>query len=116
MSTLAFSQTDTMILIPKRVSEQIIKDLVRLDHLDSMHSIDIEYISLLDNKVESLEKVIINKDLIIENLEASSFLSEQATALTEEKVKVVEKMYRKEKRKKFIVGAVGIAAIVLLIL
>ena len=102
--------------LPKSVTTKIIKDLVRLDHMDSLHVIDSTTIFFLTRKVQLMGEITANDVDRIGNLERVIALSEEQSALCKEQQSVLKKQLRKEKRKKFIVGGVGIVAIVLLIL
>ena len=113
---MCFSQRDTLVILKKSVTTRIIKDLIRLDHMDSIHVIDTQAILFLTSTIQLKDSVIVGQDSNIRNLEEMSKLSDTYVALAEEQVVVIKKQLRKEKRKKFIVGGIGILAIVLLIL
>jgi len=84
--------------------------------MDSLHVINAEAIFLLTSTIELKDSVITGQQVMLTNFEELEELSNTHAELAIEQVKILEKKLRKEKRKKFVVGAVGIAAIVLLIL
>jgi hypothetical protein len=113
---MSFSQVDTLVTLPKSVTTRIIKDLVRLDHMDSLHAIDTQAIFFLTSTISLKDSVNAGQEKRIVNFEKMIQSSDTQVLLAEEQVSILEKQLRKEKRKKFIVGGIGIAAIVLLIL
>lgn len=116
MITQASTKADTLITITKRTSDKIIRDLIRLDLMDSIHSIDVYKISTLENKVRFLEKAVkISEEELLASKKSNS-LSEQQLAIREEELDIIKKELKKEKRKKFLVGAAGVAVIILLII
>jgi len=116
MSTMSFSQVDTLVTLPKSVTTRIIKDLVRLDHMDSLHAIDTQAIFFLTSTISLKDSVSAGQKKRIVNFEKMIQASDTQVLLADEQVSILEKQLRKEKRKKFIVGGIGIVAIVLLIL
>jgi uncharacterized protein YdcH (DUF465 family) len=98
------------------VSERIIQDLTRLDLMDSIHSIDIYQISTLENKIRFLEQAIGVLEEDRDNSNKISALSDTQLSLKDEQLEILKKELKKEKRKKFIVGATGALLIILLIL
>jgi len=84
--------------------------------MDSLHVIDSTTIFFLTRKVQLMGEMTANDIDRIANLERIVQLSEEQTSLCDEQQAVLKKQLRKEKRKKFIVGGIGIAVIVLLVL
>lgn len=101
-------------MIPKSVSTKIIKDLIRLDYMDSVSVIDKEAVFLLTRTIAFKDSVIVVKDDIIDNLERTDSLSEEKAALYREQLNLTEKQLKRQKRKIFIVGGIGVLVIVLL--
>ena len=67
ISFKSFSQNDTEILLTNRVARLVAKDLVTFDGLLIEHDITKQTILTLDNKVLTLEDVINNLRLQLEN-------------------------------------------------
>lgn len=84
--------------------------------MDSLHTIDLYDIATLEDKIFYLEKAIGRLEEANGNQKAIANLSDQQLANKDEQMDILKKQLKKEKRKKFIVGAVGIVLVVLLIL
>jgi hypothetical protein len=113
---MSFSQVDTLVTLPKSVTTRIIKDLVRLDHMDSLHTIDTQAILFLTSTISLKDSVSAGQEKRIANFEKMVQASETQVILADGQVEILRKQLKKEKRKKFVVGAIGVVAIVLLIL
>jgi hypothetical protein len=84
--------------------------------MDSLHTIAIYDISTLEDKIYYLEKAIEILEEEKGNADKISALSDTQLSLKDEQLEILRTQLKKEKRKKFIVGAVGVVLIVLLIL
>jgi hypothetical protein len=84
--------------------------------MDSIHSVDVYQISIMENKIRFLEKTIESLEEYVTNSQAINSLSERQLEIKDEEIDLIRKELAREKRKKFIVGAASAAIIILLIL
>lgn len=112
ISFKSFSQNDTEILLSNRVARLVAKDLVTFDGLLIEHDITKQTILTLDNKVLTLEDVINNLRLQLENRNSIIQQKDAQIKVYDTMSKDLEKALKKERRTKklYKIGsAIGLA-------
>lgn len=112
ISFKSFSQSDTEILLTNRVARLVAKDLVTFDGLLIEHDITKQTILTLDNKVLTLEDIINNLKLQLENRNSIIQQKDAQIKVYDKMSKDLEKALKKERRikKLYKIGsAIGLA-------
>jgi len=101
------------VILQKWIATEIAKDLIRLDQADSTIALlELE----IDGYVRQLgiqDRVILGKDLQIENLNDIIEHKDLVDVNKDREIKYLEKQVKKQKRQKFLVGGVAIGLVVL---
>jgi len=69
VSFKSFSQTDTTILLTEPIARLVVKDLVTYDGLKAQYDITLQRLSTLESKTLTLQEVINNLQLQLQNRE-----------------------------------------------
>ena len=100
VSFKSFSQTDTKILLTEPVARLVVKDLVTFDGLLLEYNITKERISTLESKTVTLQEVISNLQLQLENRNTLIQQKDKQIYVYSKMTEDLEKALKKERRTK----------------
>ena len=100
VSFKSFSQTDTKILLTEPVARLVVKDLVTFDGLLLEYNITKERISTLESKTVTLQEVISNLQLQLENRNTLIQQKDKQIDVYSKMTEDLEKALKKERRTK----------------
>ncbi len=111
MSLKGFSQNDidtTSIQLKKPIARLVIKDLIKGDGANEELAINLQKISLLENKISLKDSVIFSLNTQIENVRSIVMTKDNQLDLSQELSKKLERDLKKQKFKTKLMGGAGI--------
>ena len=115
-SLIVYSQPatqDSIVVLSKRVAQEVLKDLERLDHLDSLNALNTLKIEKLIKQTQMQDRVILGKQSQIFNLTQISINKDEIIVINAKEVNHWKDQYKKQRRQKFLVGGAGILLLLL---
>jgi cell shape-determining protein MreC len=100
LSFKSFSQTDTRIVLTEPIAKLVVKDLVTFDGLLLEYNITKERISTLESKTVTLQEVISNLQLQLENRNTLIQQKDKQIDVYSKMTEDLEKALKKERRTK----------------
>lgn len=117
MSLTVYSQTatDSIVVLPKWVAIEVVKDLDRLDMCDSLLKLTEAKMENMAKELGLQDRIIIGQQTQLEQLNQVIANHQEKFNVSKEETKYWEKQYKKQKRQKFTVAGIALAVIVLLV-
>jgi hypothetical protein len=111
MSLKGFSQNDidtTSIQLKKPIARLVIKDLIKGDGANEELALNLQKISLLENKISLKDSVILSLNTQIDNVRSIVMTKDNQLDLSQELSKKLERDLKKQKFKTKLMGGAGI--------
>ncbi len=111
MSLKGFSQNDidtTSIQLKKPIARLVIKDLIKGDGANEELALNLQKISLLENKISLKDSVILSLNTQIDNVRSIVMTKDNQLNLSQELSKKLERDLKKQKFKTKLMGGAGI--------
>lgn len=105
---------DSIVVLPKRIAIEIVKDLDRLDQADSIVSLmEVEIVSY-KNQLSLQQEIEQELNGKIQDLEKIIETNKNKDKVADKEIEYWKKQYKKQKRQKFLVGGIGLGVLALL--
>lgn len=118
-SSIAHSQNatqDSVVVLPKWMAVEVLKDLERLDQCDSNMIYFEKKLDIQARELGLQDRIILGQQEQIANLNEIIINKESIIIVNDKEVAYWRKQFRKQKRKKIIVGVVGLAVVALAVI
>ncbi len=116
MSLIVHSQqdTDSVVVLTKKVATQVLKDLGRLDYMDSLNVLNRLKMDKYVRQLGVQDRVIIRQQEYVYNLKSIIVNKDSIIGVNESQTLFYKKQSKKQKRQKILVGGVGLGLLVIL--